>query len=207
MEEAVIENGAAKVAAGTWLMGRAQPAAVLGTVKIAGLKGFIVPDRAAMRVATTTAEAWCAAGDKPFLLRLPALPEESETLNVVSDRLLVAPAACRVGARNLKLVPFSLRRTAAITRFRQGWVVLATRSRVTRVALEDGGTLTVRPEALVAWVGKDPTGFCPKLSVLDVLLPRGPRDLVYTFHGPAVVWFEGAREQLLTRRMPHGVCA
>ena len=58
--------------------------------------------------------------------------------------------------------------------------------------LEDGQTLSVRPEAVVAWTGKMPTGFCPKLSIWDVILPRGPRDLLFTFYGPGVVWAEGS---------------
>ena len=205
MDEAVIENGAAKVGAGTWLMGRAQPAAFLGTATQRSLKGFIVPDRAAMNVMTTTAESWCADAEKPFLVRLSALPDQP--LNVVSGKLLVAPAEARVGAKSLKLVPFSLGRATPITLLQQGWAVLATKSRVMRLALEDGATLTVRPEALVAWVGKDPTGFCPKLTVLDILLPRGPRNLAYTFHGPAVVWFEGGAETSFKRRRPYGVSA
>ena len=205
MDEAVVENGAAKVGAGTWLMGRAQPAACLGTAAVARLPGFRVPDRARVNVVTTTGDAWCADAARPFLTRLPALPDEP--LNVVSSKLLVAPADARTGARNLKLVPFSLRCDAVTTLLQKGWAVLSTRSRVTRVALADGGTLTVRPEALVAWVGNAPTGFCPRLTVLDLLLPRGPRNLSFTFHGPAVVWFEGGEEPMPRRRMPHGVRA
>ena len=60
MAEAVIENGAAKVEAGTWLAGRAQPAAFFGTAKLSKLRGFIVPDRAAVNVVETSADAWCA---------------------------------------------------------------------------------------------------------------------------------------------------
>lgn len=202
-DEATLENGAARVGAGTWLMGRAQPAACLGSASLARLKGFVVPDRAAVSVVTTTGDAWCADAARPFLTRIPALPDEP--LNVVSPKLLVAPADVRAGAANLKLVPFSLRASAVTTRFLKGWVVLATKSRVTRVAVEDGATLTVRPEALVAWVGKAPTGFCPRLTLLDLLLPRGPRNLAFTFHGPAVVWFEGGEVPVFRRRMPHGV--
>jgi len=190
MDEALVENGAAQVAAGSWLMGSLQPAASLGAVAVRSLRGFIVPDRAAVRMVATTGAAWCASADAPFLTRLAALPDAP--LFVVSGKLLVAPAACRAGARNLKLVPFSLRRATPATEFRSGWALTATRGRVRRVAVEDGGTLTVRPEALVAWMGKPPTGFCPKLSVLDILLPRGPRNLSYSFHGPCVVWFEGS---------------
>ena len=192
MEEALIENGAAKVPAGTWLCGRAQPAASLGAAVVKGLRGFVVPDRAFVRTAEVAEAAWFASADAPFLTRLPALPDEP--LRVVSSKVLVAPAKSRTGAKSLKLIPMSFKRATPVTAFNFGWVVSATRSRVARVALEDGQTLTVRPESLVAWIGKDPTGTCPKLSLLDVILPRGPKGLSYSFHGPGVVWFEGASE-------------
>lgn len=190
MDEALIENGSAKVAAGKWLVGRAQPAASLGTVRASSLRGFVVPDRAAVNIVEAVADVWCADADRPFLTRLAALPDNP--LHLVSAKLLVAPFASRTGAQALKLVPMSFARATPVTEFRLGWAVAATRSRVQRVAVEEGGTLTVRPEALVAWIGPRPTGFCPKLSVLDILLPRGPRNLSFSFHGPAVVWFEGA---------------
>ena len=72
------------------------------------------------------------------------------------------------------------------------WVVMATASRTARMAVADGDTLSVRPEAVVAWTGPRPSGFCPKLGIWDVLLPRGPKDLLFTFHGPCIVWIEGA---------------
>ena len=200
MEEALIENGAAKVPAGKWLMGRLQPTASLGPAVVRSQRGFIVPDRAAVMSVETTADAWCASADRPFLTRLAALPDES--LCLVSGKLLVAPAASRVKARMLKLVPMSFRRSTPITEFRFGWVVAATRGRVSRVVVADGQTLSVRPEALVAWIGRDPTGYCPKLSVWDILLPRGPRNLSYSFHGPCVVWFEGAQDPSRERRHP-----
>ena len=198
MEEALIENGAAKVPAGTWLCGRAQPAASLGAAVVKGLRGFVVPDRAWVRTAEVSGAAWFASADAPFLTRLPALPDEP--LNVVSSKVLVAPAKSRVGAKSLKLVPMSLRRATPATAFSFGWVVAATRSRVSRVALADGETLTVRPEALVAWIGKAPTGTCPRLTVIDLILPRGPKGLSYSFHGSAVVWLEGASERVAERR-------
>ncbi len=72
------------------------------------------------------------------------------------------------------------------------WVVMATASRTARIPVTDGDTLSVRPEAVVAWTGQRPTGFCPKLGIWDVLLPRGPKDLLFNFHGPCIVWIEGA---------------
>lgn len=196
--EAVIENGFARVASGDWLMGRFQPAATLGTARVRGLKGFIVPDRATVRFVACDGDCWCGAAERPFLTRLDALPDV--TLSLVSAKLLVAPGASRTGARCLKPVPLSMMRAMPVTEFRGGWAVAATASRVTRVPLADGATLTVRAESVVAWTGSAPSGFCPRLSLLDILLPRGPRELAWRFHGPGVVWFEGGREAAVRRR-------
>lgn len=195
--EAVIENGFAKVAAGDWLMGRAQPVACGGRATVGGLKGFLVPDRGYVRTVTLDAEAYCASADAPFLSRLDALPDEP--LKLVSAKLLVAPRAARTGAKSVRLVPMSLSKSLVVTEFQKGWAVAATRSRVTRVAVEEGATLTVRPEAVVSWVGNDPSGYCPKLSILDMILPRPPKNLSFSFHGPVTVWFEGTAAEGLAR--------
>ena len=94
-------------------------------------------------------------------------------------------------------------------------VVMATASRTARIAVEDGDTLSVRPEAVVAWTGNRPTGFVRRLRLWDILLPRAPRDLMLHFHGPCIVWIEGSLPQLSTfnfstfnshpRRRTHGV--
>lgn len=190
MSEIEMANGCAKAPRGTWLAAADQPAASLGSVRLRGQKGFVVPDRAALRVVESEGEIWLSSSDRPFLTRLDAPPDEA--VAVVSAKVLVAPVESRTGARNVRLVPFSFGRSTVVTAFRGGWVVTATRGRVTRVAVEDGATFAVRPEALVAWVGKDPTGFCPKLGLMDIILPRGPKNLSFNFHGPCVVWFEGA---------------
>lgn len=203
MNEPLLENGMAKIAAGTWLVSAEQPAACLGTSRRTGLRGFIVPDRAAVHQLTTTGEAWCAAADRPFLALLTALPDTP--LNLVSRKLLVAPREARVKGMALKLIPLSFARLTPVTVLQKGWAVVATKSRVTRLALKEGETLTVRPEALVAWIGSKPTGFCPRLGLLDILLPRGPRNLAYSFHGPATVWFEGAEAE--RKFIRHGVRA
>ena len=81
---------------------------------------------------------------------------------------------------------------------------MATSSRATRFKVEDGDTLSVRPEAVVAWTGNRPTGFCPKLGLWDFLLPRGPKDLMLHFHGPSVVWVEGANvPNFQTSKLPN----
>ena len=85
-----------------------------------------------------------------------------------------------------------------VSQFGEEWVVMATASRTSRIQVPDGDTVSARPEAVVAWTGNRPTGFCPKLGLLDVLLPRGPKDLLLHFHGPCLVWVEGAMPQLST---------
>ncbi len=202
MNEPVLEHGMAKVAAGAYLAAASQPAAHFGAARLAGLGGFVVPDRAALRRVETAGDAFFAAAEAPFLTLLPLPPDEP--LSAVSAKLLVAPLASRVRGRSLKLIPLSFARATPVTELRTGWAVLATRSRTARVALAEGETLTVRPDALVAWLGRPPTGFCPKLRLLDVLLPRAPRNLSFSFHGPVTVWFEGAAQP---PRRPHGLRA
>ena len=81
---------------------------------------------------------------------------------------------------------------------------MATASRTARLQVADGDTLSVRPESVVAWTGNRPTGFCQKLGLWDILLPRGPRNLLLHFHGPSVVWVEGANApNLQTSKLPN----
>ena len=214
-----LEGGFAEVGAGAWLMGRGQPAAFFGTASRRRRKGWVVRDRGSLDLVETTASAKCADASRPFLTHVPcAAPVFS-----VSGKVLVAPAAARKGSRLVKAIPMSGRRSLCVTEFglpetgngEQGgaWVVMATASRTCRIPLGDGQTLSVRPESVVAWTGKAPTGFCPRLSLWDVLLPRGPRDLLYTFYGPGVVWVEGScagrlstsNSQLTTSRRAYGV--
>ena len=220
-----LSSGFAVVGAGAWLFGRAQPAAVRGTLRVRGLKGFVCPDRGALSRGELSAEkshaesaenaefkshaesaegteqdarAWCAASACPFLTRIDC----GVPVTAVSDKVLVAPAAARSGARLLRVVPMSFARSIRTTEFSSEWVVMATRSRTARVALADGESLGVRPDAAVAWTGARPTGFCPRLRLLDILLPRGPRDLLLHFHGPAIVWIEGSEPLPLRTAAP-----
>ena len=183
-----IEGGFAEVAAGSWLMSRGQPTAFFGRAVRRPRKGWIVPDRGRLDLVDTTDRAKCSSAVRPFLTHIPC----AAPVNAVSEKVLVAPASARAGAKNVKVVPFSVRSALCATEFSAEWVVMATRSRTARMQVEDGGTLSVRPDAVVAWTGNRPTGFCPKLGILDVLLPRGPKDMLLNFHGPAVVWLEGA---------------
>ena len=290
MNEPLIERGFAVVGAGTWLFGRAQPAAVRGALTRRSLKGFICPDRGSLSVGELAAgdgskraprtfedssgvvrkppatafegasgavpesanadlergsaasnarkagfelsnagnaglergeAAWCSSADRPFL----TLIDCGVPVSAVSDKVLLAPASARTGAKLVKVIPLSFARALSVTEFaspadretvgpsdrqtagpsdRQtaAWVVMSTRSRTTRVSLDDGESLGVRPEAAVAWTGPRPTGFCPRLRLLDILLPRGPRDLLLHFHGPAIVWIEGSEPRPLRQTGP-----
>lgn len=194
--EAVIENGMASVEAGRWLVARGQPAAILGSSAPArGYRSpggwwrrFISPDRQKLAFLETTGRIWCASASRPFLTRL----DLGEPVFVVSEKLLLAPLSARKGAKLVKLIPFSWKNATCVTELEVGWALVATRSRVTRLVVKEGETLGVKPEAVVAWTGLAPTGFCPRLSLRDVLLPRRPKCLRFDFHGPAIVWTEGA---------------
>ena len=188
-----IEGGFAEVGAGAWLMGPAQPTAFFGEVVRRRRKGWIVRDRGHLELVETTAAAKCADALRPFLTHIPC----AAPISAASAKVLVAPAAARTDAEVVKMIPMSIKASLCVTVFGEEWVVLATASRTARLQVADGDTLSVRPEAVVAWTGHRPTGFCRKLGLLDVLLPRGPKDLVLHFHGPCLVWAEGS-----TRRAP-----
>ena len=188
MTDAVsIEGGFAEVGAGTWLMGRGQPAAFLGKAVRRPRRGWCVRDRARLDLVETTSSARCADRSRPFLTHIPC----AAPVSAVSSKVLVAPAASRTGARLVKIVPMSFQRSVCVTEFGAEWVVMSTKGRTARVQVPEGDTLSVRPDAVVAWTGPRPSGFCPRLGILDVLLPRSPRDLLFSFHGPCVVWIEG----------------
>ena len=188
MQETVkIEGGFAEVGAGAWLMGRGQPAAFFGSAVRRRRKGFFLRDRSALDLVETTGAAKCADARRPFLTHIPC----AAPISAASAKVLVAPAAARTGAEVVKMIPMSLKGSLCVTVFGENWVVMATASRTARLQVADGDTLSVRPESIVAWTGNRPTGFCPKLGLWDILLPRGPRNLLLHFHGPSVVWVEG----------------
>ena len=189
MQEAVkIEGGFAEVGAGAWLMGRGQPTAFFGSAVRRRRKGFFLRDRSALDLVETTGAVKCADARRPFLTHIPC----AAPISAPSAKVLVAPAAARTGAEMVKMIPMSVKGSLCVTVFGEDWVVLATASRTARLQVADGDTLSVRPESVVAWTGNRPTGFCPKLGLWDILLPRGPRNLLLHFHGPSVVWVEGA---------------
>ena len=227
-----IAGGFAEVGAGRWLMGRGQPAAFFGAAVRRRRKGWSVRDRSRLELVETNAAAKCADSSRPFLTHIPC----ASPVFAVSDKVLVAPAGARMDAQFVKVVPMSVRSSICVTEFgvkeeggdgsggdaesrsasgSPAWVVMATASRACRMPLEDGETLSARPDAVVAWTTKRPTGFCPRLSIWDILLPRGSRDLLLTFYGPGVVWVEGsaggpfagssARQRASLQRRAYGV--
>lgn len=190
MNEPRLENGMAVTSAGTWLAARGQPTAYRGTVLVRGLKGFIVPDRAAYSSVETSGEAWFAAAGRPFLTHVAC----AAPITAVSEKVLVAPATSRTGAELVRLVPMSWRGAVRTTKFEREWVVFATASRVGKAVLEEDEVLTVRADAAVAWTTKRPTGYVPRLGLRDVLLPRRRQpNLSMHFYGPGIVWFEGLK--------------
>lgn len=188
----LIENGFATVGEGTWLVGRGQPAVALGSVSVRGLRGFLVPDRNALREVRTERKLWLSSAVRPFLTHLTC----TGRLTAVSAKVLAMPAAARARGRTVRVIPMSFRRAVTVTELKSDWAVMATRSRVMRIVLAEGETATVRAEAAVGWTGRDPTGFCPRLRLRDLLLPRraGSVPLALTFYGPQVVWAEGSDE-------------
>ena len=206
-----IEGGFAEVGAGRWLMGRGQPAAFFGEAVRRPRRGWCVRDRSRLALVETTAASKCADSSRPFLTHIPC----AAPVFAVSDKVLVAPAEARKDAQFVKVVPLSPRSSICVTEFGGEWVVMATAGRTARIPLQEGETLSARPDAVAAWTTKRPTGFCPRLSIWDVLLPRGSRDLLLTFYGPGVVWIEGSSNNYLTtqplnhlaalRRRAHGI--
>lgn len=186
--DATIERGFAEIGAGAWLTGRAQPVASFGAFRRRPRKGWIVRDRARLDLVETDGRALCSDAARPFLTHVPC----AAPVTAVTDKVLVAPAEARTAAHLVKVIPMSFARAICVTTFGREWVVLATAGRTTRLSVADGETLAVRPEAAVAWTGGRPTGFCPRLGLFDVLLPRGPRTLLLHFHGPCIVWIEGS---------------
>jgi len=192
-----IDSGFAETGAGAWLAGRTQPAAFLGTAVRRRRKGWLMPDRAALSLFETTGRTLFSDSARPFLTYIPC----AEPVFAVSSKILVAPASARTGAKNVRLVPLSIAGAATVTSFavtgesgtdEGSWVVVATAGRTMRVNVEDGETLSVRPKALVAYTGAPPSGFCAKLTLLDMILPRSPREMLMRFHGPCTVWIEGS---------------
>jgi hypothetical protein len=208
-----IEGGFAKTGPGLWLAGCGQPTAFRGSVSRKARRGWRVRDRALLKLVQTEGKAWFAMSSRPFLTHIPCAAD----VYAVSGKVLVAPAAARKDAVCVKPVPMSFSNSVCATLFGQpenggageknreaevsSWVVMATQGRTTRISLEEGEMLSARPESVVAWTGRKPTGYCPKLSIWNIILPRPPRDLLFTFYGPGIVWIEGSADQRLATRI------
>ena len=185
-----IENGMAILGKGEWLAAAGQPVAYRGGARVKGLRGVVVPDRAAYRIVETSGETWFADAARPFLTHIPC----AAPLTAVASKVLVASVAARTGAEIVRLVPLSWKGAVRVTRFEREWVIFATQSRVERAVLDEGEVLTVQAGAAVAWTTKRPVGYVPRLGLGDVLLPRRRQtNLAMHFYGPGIVWFEGLK--------------
>lgn len=189
MNEPLIENGFATVGAGSWLVGQGQPAAVREKFSIKGLKGFIVPDRRVLSVLQNDGEASLAFSTRPFLTHLVS----TDSLSVVSSKILVSPVSARKGAVSVRPVPLSLRQSFAATNLAPGgWAVTATSSRLKRHVLKEGEVLCVRCESAVAWTGRNPVGVAGRIRLRDLFIPKRKPSLALDFYGPQIVWTEGS---------------
>ena len=152
MQETVkIEGGFAEVGAGTWLMGRGQPAAFFGSAVRRRRKGFFLRDRSVLDLVETTGVAKCADARRPFLTHIPC----AAPISAASAKVLVAPAAARTGAEVVKMIPMSLKGSLCVTVFGENWVVMATASRIcafggTRRLYEVKGRTVAEDETLAA---------------------------------------------------------
>ncbi len=187
MVPVAIEGGFAQVGAGEWLMGRSQPVACTSALRRLGRRGWFVRDRSRLVRTSFSGTAYCSDSARPFITHIPC----AAPVCAVSSKVLVAPAGARSGDMFVKPVPMSLAAAFCATEFSCEWIVVATAGRTRRIVLADGDTLGVRREALVAWTGRRPTGYCPKLGVFDLILPRPPKEFMLDFHGPCIVWIEG----------------
>lgn len=187
MLEPLIENGFASLEAGTWLVGREQPAAACGDISLEGIKGFFAPDRRSLSVLKNKATALLADAARPFLTHLTSVG----SLTVVSSKLLAAPLAARSGAKLLRVIPMSFRDAFPVTVINSDWVVMATRSRIRRITLREDDIVCVKREAVVAWTGRDPVGVAGRIRLRDLLIPKRRVSLSLDFYGPQVIWVEG----------------
>ncbi len=164
---------------------------LLKTVK--WYKRLFTPDRFRLKkcqASNTEIKLFFSDSKRPFLTLLGA-PMDSP-LTVVTERLLVCPLRARIASSLQRVLPMSLKNAICTTQLQNCWCVMGTATRTTRVVLESTlDELTVKQEAVVAWTTPEPRGFCPKLRVRDMFLPRPPKNLGLIFHGPGVVWLQG----------------
>ena len=163
MTNVTIDGGFARIGAGAWLMSRAQPAAFRTSMRRMRRAGWMLRDRSHLELVETAGDAVCADSRRPFLTHIPCAAQ----ISAVSEKVLVAPSAAWLGAETLRVIPMSASGALCVSTFAisgetqpsqpSSWVVMATASRTTRLVVEDGQSLSVRPDALVAWSGKRPS--------------------------------------------------
>ena len=130
-----------------------------------------------------------AVAARPFLT--PITVPLDERVAIVTEKLLVAPKTAVKKRRVQRVIPFSFRSALRVTEISGSWAVAASASRTRRLVLAEGEVATVAVNAVVAWSGRAPTGFLPRLRLRDLFLPRAKPQLFLHFYGPSVIWHEG----------------
>jgi uncharacterized protein (AIM24 family) len=150
-------------------------------------------DRFMLRHGVMKGTLWLGLQDCPFVTALPA---DNRTVTVRSEFLLFAERSRRLAGKRLHLVPGSVRNIFALTELDTAAAgapaFVCTASPLHEAQLEEGETLHLSPNALVAWGGcPKPAAFCAKLRLRDLFLPRLPDTLSLDFKGPGWVLFQG----------------
>ena len=151
-------------------------------------------DRFMLRHGIMKGTLWLGFQNRPYVTTLPSA---GENVIVRSEFLLFAELSQRVRGDRLHLVPGSMRKVFTLTELQpcEGMPspVVCTASPLNEARLEEGETLHVSPNSLVAWSGcPRPTAFCSHLRFRDLFVPRLPETLTLDFTGPGRVFFQGA---------------
>ena len=155
-------------------------------------------DRFMLRHGIMKGTLWLGFQNRPYVTTLPSA---GENVIVRSEFLLFAELSQRVCGDRLRLVPGSMRKVFTLTELKPNdsvqSPVVCTASPLNEARLEEGETLHVSPNSVVAWSGcPKPTAFCSHLRFRDLFLPRLPETLTLDFTGPGRVFFQGAEQPL-----------
>lgn len=198
MENVTLMDGMVKASKGHWITRMNQPIAAEGGMPEAQplrrhgtffktLFSVWEADRGRLCRLSLPAAGWFADAQTPIVTRINA----SLPLNVVTEKLLLAPEENRDGGFLKRVIPFTPKRAFCVTRLKRGWVITGTASTVTAIRVPAGEHLVVRPEALVAWNGSSPQPCAPLLPLRALVLPTKAPLTLLRFSGEATVWVEG----------------
>ena len=150
-------------------------------------------DRFMLRHGIMKGTLWLGFQNRPYVTTLPSAGDH---VIVRSEFLLFAELSQRIRGNRLRLVPGSMRKVLTLTELQADEKglspVVCTASPLNEARLEEGETLHVSPNSLVAWSGCPmPTAFCSHLRFRDLFVPRLPETLTLDFTGPGRVFFQG----------------